>query len=701
MKSTDSDILKVFGVNVFGDAVMRQRLPKNVYEVLKQIIKGHRQLDVNTAEIVANAMKDWAIEKGATHYTHWFQPLTGITAEKHESFISPNGDGSIIMEFSGKELIQGEPDASSFPNGGLRATFEARGYTVWDVTSPAFIKDDENGKTLYIPTAFYSYTGEALDKKTPLLRAIEALSWQVIRVLRLLGNTTAKYAVPSVGPEQEYFLIDETYYNKRLDLEMTGRTLFGAPAPKGHELDDHYFGSIKERVSRFMNDLDMELWKLSISAKTKHNEVAPNQYELAVVYGECNVTIDQNHLVMDVMKRVARQHKLVCLLHEKPFARINGSGKHNNWSVSTDDGINLLSPGKTPEDNATFLLFLSAVIKGVDIHADLLRLAASTPGNDHRLGGNEAPPAIISIYLGATLTEILDNIATGKPGAKRRSDIFKPGVSALPDISRDDTDRNRTSPFAFTANKFEFRMVSSQASLARPNMILNTIIADQLQEFAERLENAEDINRAVTAIIRDVYMNHKRIIFNGDGYSGAWYEEAEKRGLPYYEKSVDVFPVFTSEKNVALFEKHGVLSRNELIARTQILLKNYTLKNMIEAATMLSMAEREIRPAFIAYQGKLARTAHDIKAVGADNGLHVRLLNESSEKLTAFNTALDELKRAVEEEKVMKEEQKARFVRDVVTVKMEILRETADALEMICDKESWPMPTYAEMLFKI
>jgi glutamine synthetase len=702
MKNSDSDIIKMFGVNVFGDTVMRQRLPKNVYEELNNVIKGHCRLEPNIAEIVANAMKDWAIEKGATHYTHWFQPLTGITAEKHESFISPNGEGGIIMEFSGKELIQGEPDASSFPSGGLRATFEARGYTVWDVTSPAFIKDDENGKTLYIPTAFYSYNGEALDKKTPILRSIEALSKQVIRVLRALGNTTSKYAFPSVGPEQEYFLIDENYYNRRMDLEMTGRTLFGAAPPKGHELDDHYFGSIKERVSRFMNDLDVELWKLGICAKTKHNEVAPNQYELAVVYGECNIIIDQNQLVMDVMKRVACKHKLVCLLHEKPFARVNGSGKHNNWSVSTDDGINLFSPGKTPEEDAVFLLFLSAAIKAIDQHADLIRLAAATPGNDHRLGGQEAPPAIISIYLGKTLTQILENIASGKPNGERKKEVFRPGMSLIPEIPKDDTDRNRTSPFAFTANKFEFRMVSSQASLSRPNMILNTILADQLQVFADRLEKASDLREEISTIIKEVYTHHKRIIFNGDGYSEAWHKEAIRLGLPYYPKSVDVFPVFCDKKNVELFERQGVLMEHELKARAHIFLENYTLKNMIEAKTMIMMAEQQIRPAFISYQEKLARATLRLQELNADADIHRSLLDQSLAALKTFQKDILALKSVVEEaRKISDIEKQARFVGDKVTVCMTALRESADTLETLCDTQDWPIPTYVEMLFKI
>ncbi|MEA2077083.1 MAG: glutamine synthetase III [Candidatus Marinimicrobia bacterium] len=697
MKHSDSDIMKVFGVNVFGDTVMHQRLPKNVYEQIKQIIKGHQPLDASIAEIIANAMKDWAIEKGATHYTHWFQPLTGITAEKHESFVSPNGDGSIIMEFSGKELIQGEPDASSFPSGGLRATFEARGYTVWDVTSPAFIKDDENGKTLYIPTAFTSYTGEALDKKTPLLRSIEALSKQVIRVLRLLGNTSSEYAVPSVGPEQEYFLVDEDYYNKRLDLQMTGRTLFGAPAPKGQELDDHYFGSIKERVSLFMNDLDMELWKLGISAKTKHNEVAPNQYELAVVYGECNVIIDQNHLVMEIMKRVARRHKLVCLLHEKPFAGVNGSGKHNNWSVSTNDGINLLSPGKAPGDNKRFLLFVAAVIKAVDEHADLIRLAASTPGNDHRLGGHEAPPAIISVYLGQTLTAIFEKIEAGKKVDKKIKEVFNSGVSTLPDISKDDTDRNRTSPFAFTLNKFEFRMVSSQGSLARPNMILNTIVADTLSEFADKLEK----NNNVESLLKDIYSKHKRIVFNGDGYSEKWHKEAKERKLPRFDTSADVYPELCADKNCAIFERQKVLNEKELRARMVIFLENYVMKNRIEATTMIAMADREILPAVLKYQAIISGNAAQLQAVDVDNSIQLVILKDLNSKLKTFTEATKILKADIEKLKSLNEETSPKFVGGIMIADMEILRGAGDALEEVCDLTYWPMPTYADMLFKI
>lgn len=697
MKHTDTDIMKVFGVNVFGDAVMRQRLPKNVYEELREVIAGHKKLDANVAEIVANAMKDWAIEKGATHYTHWFQPLTGITAEKHESFVSPNGDGTIIMEFSGKELIQGEPDASSFPSGGLRATFEARGYTVWDVTSPAFIKDDENGKTFYIPTAFTSYTGEALDKKTPLLRSSEALSKQVIRVLRLLGNTTSEYAVPSVGPEQEYFLVDEELYQERLDLQMTGRTLFGAPAPKGHELDDHYFGSIKDRVSKFMNDLDMELWKLGVPAKTRHNEVAPNQYELAVVYGECNMSVDQNHLVMDIMKRVARRHGLVCLLHEKPFARVNGSGKHNNWSVKTNDGINLLSPGKTPEENKRFLLFIAAVIKAVDDYADLLRLSASTPGNDYRLGGNEAPPSIISVYLGSTLTAVLEKLEAGEELDAAEKEIFKFGVSALPDITKDDTDRNRTSPFAFTANKFEFRMPSSKGSLARPNMVINTIIADTLAIIADKLEKNNDI----AAVIKEIYSKHKRIVFNGDGYSTDWHKEAAERGLPRYDKSVDVYPELTAPKNIALFERQKVLNIKELTARKLILLEDYVLKNRIEANTMLSMAERQILPAVLEYQSMVAKNAYYLAQIAADNKVSRDILKELGKTLNSFRSGIDKLKADLEKLSAMSEEEAPTFTAETILKDMEELREAGDTLEVMCGVGYWPMPSYADLLFII
>ncbi len=697
MKNTNSDIMKVFGVNVFDNAVMRQRLPKNIYEELKEVMIGRKELNANLAKIVANAMKDWAIEKGATHYTHWFQPLTGITAEKHDSFISPNGDGTIIMEFSGKELIQGEPDASSFPNGGLRTTFEARGYTVWDVTSPAFIKDDENGKTFYIPTAFTSYMGEALDKKTPLLRSSDALSKQVIRVLRLLGNTTSEYALPFIGAEQEYFLVDEKLYEKRLDLQMTGRTLFGAPAPKGHELDDHYFGSIKDRVSKFMSVLDMELWKLGVPAKTRHNEVAPNQYELAVVYGECNMSIDQNHLVMDLMRRVARRYGLVCLLHEKPFARVNGSGKHNNWSVATNDGIKVFSPGKTAEENRRFLLFVAAVIKAVDDHADLLRLSASTPGNDLRLGGNEAPPAIISVYLGKMLTSIFEKLAAGEKLNSQKEEIYKFGINALPDITRDNADRNRTSPFTFTANKFEFRMPSSKASLARPNMVINTIVADTLAKIADELEK----NSNVEAVIAEIYSKHKRIVFNGDGYSEAWHKEAADRGLARFDKSVDVYSMLCLPKNVELFARQKVLNIKELNARKLILMKDYVLKNRIEAKTMLSMAERQILPAVLKYQSMLAKSSYYLEHLSIENKVQRDILKDLGKKLNIFCTSISKLKSDIKKLLSMDEEEAPFFTGNTILVDMDELRNAADALEVICGVDYWPMPTYSDLLFII
>ncbi|KUJ90271.1 MAG: glutamine synthetase, partial [Thermoanaerobacter thermocopriae] len=556
-QSTLSDI---FGSNVFNDSVMRERLPKATYKALRKTIDEGIPLEPAVAEVVANAMKDWAIEKGATHFTHWFQPLTGITAEKRDSFISPTQDGRVITEFSGKELIKGEPDASSFPSGGLRATFEARGYTAWDCTSPAFIKDD----TLYIPTVFCSYTGEALDLKIPLLRSMEALSKQALRVLRLFGNTTAKKVITTVGPEQEYFLIDKKMYDKRKDLILTGRTLFGAKSPKGQEMEDHYFASIKERISAFMKDLDEELWKLGIPAKTKHNEVAPAQHELATVYNTANIASDHNQLTMELMKKIALRHGLVCLLHEKPFAGVNGSGKHINWSMSTDDGQNLLDPGHTPHENAQFLVFLCAVIKAIDEYADLVRVAAATPGNDHRLGANEAPPAIVSVFLGEQLTDILEQIENGGATTSKQGGVLKVGVSTLPALPKDSTDRNRTSPFAFTGNKFEFRMVGSSSSIATANFILNTIVAESLSQIADRLEKATNFDEEVQLLLKEIVKKHKRIIFNGNGYSEEWVREAEKRGLPNIRSTVEAIPALIKEKNVKLMEKHGVLSKVEL-----------------------------------------------------------------------------------------------------------------------------------------
>jgi glutamine synthetase len=588
-----------FACNVFGDVVMRTRLPKNIYKALRKTIDEGLPLAPEVADIVANAMKDWAIERGATHFTHWFQPMTGITAEKHDSFISPTADGRIIMEFSGKELIKGEPDASSFPSGGLRSTFEARGYTAWDCTSPAFFKDN----TLCIPTAFCSYTGEALDKKTPLLRSMEALSKQAVRVLRLLGNTTATRVVAMVGPEQEYFVIDKKLYERRKDLILTGRTLFGAKPPKGQELEDHYFGNLKERIASFMAESDQELWKLGVLAKTKHNEVAPAQHELAPIYTTTNIATDHNQLMMETLKKVANRHGLVCLLHEKPFAGINGSGKHNNWSMAANDGQNLLDPGKTPHDNEQFLLFLAAVIQAVDEYADLLRVSTANPGNDHRLGANEAPPAIISIFLGEQLTDILEQIENGGAKSSKVGGELKLGVITLPALPKDSTDRNRTSPFAFTGNKFEFRMVGSSASIAEPNTALNTIAAEILSRIATRLEKAKNIDAEVQSIVTEIVKKHKRVIFNGNNYTDEWVKDAEKRGLPNIKSTVAAIPVLISEKSVKVYEKHSVLSKEELHSRYEIYLENYTKTVNIEALTMLEIAKRQILPASLIFAG--------------------------------------------------------------------------------------------------
>ncbi|GAB6117139.1 glutamine synthetase III [Thermoanaerobacter brockii subsp. lactiethylicus] len=697
-QSTLSDI---FGSNVFNDSVMRERLPKATYKALRKTIDEGIPLEPAVAEVVANAMKDWAIEKGATHFTHWFQPLTGITAEKRDSFISPTQDGRVITEFSGKELIKGEPDASSFPSGGLRATFEARGYTAWDCTSPAFIKDD----TLYIPTAFCSYTGEALDLKIPLLRSMEALSKQALRVLRLFGNTTAKKVITTVGPEQEYFLIDKKMYDKRKDLILTGRTLFGAKSPKGQEMEDHYFASIKERISAFMKDLDEELWKLGIPAKTKHNEVAPAQHELATVYNTANIASDHNQLTMDLMKKIALRHGLVCLLHEKPFAGVNGSGKHINWSMSTDDGQNLLDPGHTPHENAQFLVFLCAVIKAIDEYADLVRVAAATPGNDHRLGANEAPPAIISVFLGEQLTDILEQIENGGATTSKQGGVLKVGVSTLPALPKDSTDRNRTSPFAFTGNKFEFRMVGSSSSIATANFILNTIVAESLSQIADRLEKATNFDEEVQLLLKEIVKKHKRIIFNGNGYSEEWVKEAEKRGLPNIRSTVEAIPALIKEKNVKLMEKHGVLSKVELESRYEISLENYIKTINIEALTMLDIAKRQILPAVITFATKIAESINSVKATGlnADISAQTELLEEVSTLMSEFKKNISELENAVNEASNMNGDSysKACYYRDVVFAKMGILREIGDKLETIVDAELWPLPTYADMLFNI
>ncbi|KHO61142.1 MULTISPECIES: glutamine synthetase III [Thermoanaerobacter] len=697
-QNTLSDI---FGSNVFNDSVMRERLPKATYKALRKTIDEGIPLEPAVAEVVANAMKDWAIEKGATHFTHWFQPLTGMTAEKRDSFISPTQDGRVIAEFSGKELIKGEPDASSFPSGGLRATFEARGYTAWDCTSPAFIKDD----TLYIPTAFFSYTGEALDLKIPLLRSMEALSKQALRVLRLFGNTTAKKVITTVGPEQEYFLIDKKMYDKRKDLILTGRTLFGARSPKGQEMEDHYFASIKERISAFMKDLDAELWKLGVPAKTKHNEVAPAQHELATVYNTANIASDHNQLTMELMRKIALRHGLVCLLHEKPFAGVNGSGKHINWSMSTDDGQNLLDPGHTPHDNAQFLVFLCAVIKAIDEYADLVRVAAATPGNDHRLGANEAPPAIVSVFLGEQLTDILEQIENGGATTSKQGGVLKVGVSTLPALPKDSTDRNRTSPFAFTGNKFEFRMVGSSASIATANFILNTIVAEALSQIADRLEKADNFDEELQLLLKEIVEKHKRIIFNGNNYSEEWVKEAEKRGLPNIRSSVEAIPALIKEKNVKLMEKHGVLNKAELESRYEISLENYVKTINIEALTMLDIAKRQILPAAVNFATKIAESINSVKATGlnVDISAQTGLLEEVSSLISEFKKNISELENAVNEASNMNSDSysKACYYRDVVFTKMGILREIGDKLESIVDAELWPLPTYADMLFNI
>ncbi|MFU0783354.1 glutamine synthetase [Thermoanaerobacterium thermosaccharolyticum] len=698
----EKTLKNIFGENVFNDAVMRERLPKQTYNALRKTIDEGLPLDPKVADVVANAMKDWAIEKGATHFTHWFQPLTGITAEKHESFISPTPDGKVITEFSGKELIKGEPDASSFPSGGLRATFEARGYTAWDCTSPAFVRDN----VLYIPTAFCSYTGEALDLKTPLLRSMEALSKEALRVLRLFGNTTSKRVITTVGPEQEYFLIDKKLYEKRKDLILTGRTLFGAKPPKGQEMEDHYFGTIRERVSTFMKELDEELWKLGISAKTEHNEVAPAQHELAPIFNTTNIATDHNQLTMDIMKKVALRNDLVCLLHEKPFAGVNGSGKHNNWSMSTDDGINLLDPGKTPHENAQFLVFLCSVIKAIDEYADLLRVSCATPGNDHRLGANEAPPAIISIFLGDQLTDILEQIGEngGATNSKQGGEL-KIGVTTLPTLHKDSTDRNRTSPFAFTGNKFEFRMVGSSSSIATANYILNTIVAEVLSEVADRLENATNFDEEVQKILKEIVTNHKRVIFNGNGYSEEWVKEAEKRGLPNISSTVDAIPALLKDKNVKVMEKHGVLSKVELESRYEIMLENYTKTINIEALTMLDIAKRQLLPSVIKFIKEVADSINAAKGTGLDVTVDAQsdLLNEVSSLAAEFKKRIDILENAVNNASNIEGDSFAiaKYYRDEVFVKMSELREIGDKLETLVDADIWPLPTYADMLFYV
>ena len=702
-----SDLLNVadiFGEDVFNDTVMQARLPKKVYKDLKKTIEEGKELDLATADVIAHEMKEWAIEKGATHYTHWFQPLTGVTAEKHDSFISaPMGNGKVLMSFSGKELIKGEPDASSFPSGGLRATFEARGYTAWDCTSPAFVRHDAAGATLCIPTAFCSYTGEALDQKTPLLRSMEAVNIQSLRLIRLFGNTTSKKVTPSVGPEQEYFLVDAEKFQQRKDLIYTGRTLFGAMPPKGQELDDHYFGTIRQRIAGFMKDVNEQLWRVGVTAKTQHNEVAPAQHELAPIYAEANVAVDHNHVVMQTLKRVACQHGMKCLLHEKPFAGVNGSGKHNNWSLTTDDGKNLLDPGKTPHENIQFLLVLTCVLKAVDEHADLLRESASDPGNDHRLGANEAPPAIISVFLGEQLEDVLEQlISTGEATHSLKGGKLETGVRTLPDLAKDATDRNRTSPFAFTGNKFEFRMVGSRDSIAGPNVVLNTIVAEAFAEACDVLENAEDFGKAVHDLIKKYAVEHYRIVFNGNGYSDEWVAEAERRGLPNIRSMVEAIPALTTEKAVAMFEKFKVFTNAELESRAEIKYENYAKAINIEARTMIDMASKQFIPAVIKYTKELADTVIAVKEAGADASVQAELLGEISGLLGKTKQALSELIRLTDQAAAMKEgEEQARFYHFDVVPAMETLRAPVDRLEMIVDKDAWPMPSYGDLIFEV
>jgi len=697
------DVTEVFGSNVFNDKVMRERLPKDTYQALKKVLDGEAELTLDIADVVANIIKDWAIEKGASHYTHWFQPLTNITAEKHDSFINPTGDGGIIMEFSGKQLIKGEPDASSFPSGGLRATFEARGYTAWDCTSPVFLKTDAVGDvTLCIPTAFCSYTGHALDKKTPLLRSMSAVSKQALRVLQTFGNKTSSYVLSTVGPEQEYFLVDQKYYAERLDLMLTGRTLFGAPPPKGQELEDQYFGAIKDRVSAFMKDLDIELWKMGVLAKTKHNEVAPSQFEIAPVFSTTNIAADHNQLLMETIQKIALRHGMVCLLHEKPYAGINGNGKHNNWSLSTNDGINLLDPGKTPEQNSQFLAFCAAIIKAVDTNAELLRATCATSGNDHRLGANEAPPGIISIFLGDLLTEIFFSIASGKEIKTGGKDFLKIGVDTLPALPLDNSDRNRTSPFAFTGNKFEFRMVGSSASISGPNVALNTIAAEALDELAGRLEKAKDINAELAAYIKEVIKKHGRVIFNGNGYTADWQKEAEKRGLANINNTVDALQVYLTPKVQKLFEKYSVLSKEELHSRYEIYIEQYYKHINIEALSAVKMSRTLYIPAAMQFSAQLAEQIGVLKKATVTATVQEALLGKVGKLLTAIAKKTSALESAAAKSKSAGDATKqAISARDEICTALAALRESVDELEAITPADIWPVPVYSDMLFKL
>ncbi len=700
MNKCCESVTEVFGSNVFNDSVMRERLPEEVYNSLRKTIQGYEPLDPVLADVIANAMKDWAIEKGATHFCHWFQPMTGLTAEKHDSFISPTSDGKTVMEFSGKELCQGEPDASSFPSGGLRATFEARGYTAWDCTSPVFIKEDGNNITLYIPSAFCSYTGQALDKKTPMLRSMESLNKQAMRVLRVLDNKTSQHVLATLGAEQEYFLVDRSFYEGRMDLVLTGRTLFGAPSPRGQEMDDHYFGSLHERVASFMYEVNVELWKLGVSAKTQHNEVAPGQYELAPVFATVNVATDHNQLTMGTLQKVAARHGFVCLLHEKPFVGVNGSGKHNNWSMVTDDGINLLNPGKTPHDNMVFLVVLCAVVRAVDKYARLLRASVANAGNEHRLGANEAPPAIVSIFLGDQLTDIFEQLAAEGAKTSKQGGQLKLGISGLPPLPKDCTDRNRTSPFAFTGNKFEFRMVGSTQSTSGPTFVLNTIVADVLAEIADELEKAADVTTCVQGILKRIATEHSHVIYNGDNYSAEWVKEAEKRKLPNICSTVDSLNTIMDEENVNVFERQNVLTKAELQARTEILLEAYSMQINIEALTMLNMAKRQILPACVEYSSRLAGAVESISSAGVSADTQKAML----EKLCGLISSLDEGVKKLEKDtgkagEIAGVSKQAEYYREVVIEAMSKVRQAADQLEAIVDAELWPLPTYAEMLF--
>ena len=695
-----SKVPEMFGSMVFNDKKMQERLPKSTYKALKRTVQNGEPLDLSVANVVANAMKDWAVEMGCTHYTHWFQPMTGVTAEKHDSFICPDGD-QVIMEFSGKELIKGEPDASSFPSGGIRATFEARGYTTWDPTSPAFIRD----ATLYIPTAFCSYTGEVLDKKTPLLRSMERLSSEAVKVLQLLGKENVTRVTTTVGPEQEYFLIDKKMYDQRPDLIYTGRTLFGAKAPKGQELADHYFGSIKTRVAAYMKDLDEELWKLGVLAKTKHNEVAPSQHELAPIFSTSNIATDHNELCMEIMKKVAERHGLVCLLHEKPFAGVNGSGKHNNWSISTNTGENLLDPGKNPEDNLQFQLFLAAIVKAVDEYQDLLRITVASAGNDHRLGANEAPPAIISMYLGDDLGALVESIIEGKEYRSHDKAKMETGVDVLPDFRKDNSDRNRTSPFAFTGNKFEFRALGSSLNIACPNYMLNTMVAEELSQFYEAVKDAEDVEAALKALIKDTFTAHQRIIFNGDNYTDEWVEEAAKRGLCNYKSLPEAMAHYVDQKNIDLFVRNGIVSEAEIRARYEIELEHYAKQLNIEALTMLDMAKKNITPAVISFVRELAETVSLKKSVSASisTAAEESLLESLSEQLEAFVNKTSELQSAVAEADKYSGDVLAcaTYFREKVFAKMEELRAVGDSMETETSANYWPYPSYGEMLFGV